>query len=104
DDARLDEVGVNQRVLLSGEDVPPDIDLISGGVDELQFPGGGIGTVRAGFLAGRTSEATGWSASASTSSMVETRWTVRPSRSSGVRSSLMFLAFCFGAITSWIPR
>ena len=50
-------------------------------------------------FAGRTSDATGSSASASTSSIVDTRWTVKSFLSSGVRSSLMFLAFCLGTIT-----
>ncbi len=58
-----------------------------------------------GFLAsaGRASVDTGVSASASTSSMVDTRCTVISARSSAVRSSLTFLAFCFGTITSRMP-
>ena len=60
DDSCLEKPCVNQRVLLGGKNVRPDIDAIPGRVDDSQIPGAAAcPTGRVAFLAGRTSEATG---------------------------------------------
>src|SRR6202521_5998299 len=55
------------------------------------------------FTSSRLSVETGVNESARTSSIVDTRCTIRSSRSSGVRSSLTFFAFCLGRMTSLMP-
>src|SRR5262249_36961591 len=103
DHARLEEAGVDALIFVGGKDVQPDVDPISGRVDDHARCAAARPTAADGFFAGRTSLDTGWSASASTSSIDETRWTTRSFRSSGVRSSFTFLAFCLGRITSRMP-